>query len=104
MLALMNKVFETKHKNVSNAYDILITLQELYNENKRVVEYELCVLFFSMILKEILSSDNHVIKMINGIRQLDVWGVVLPDCVKVNLILQSLPPSYKLLITNYGFN
>ncbi|XP_031274554.1 uncharacterized protein LOC116133020 [Pistacia vera] len=79
-------------------------LQELYSENPKVVEYELCASFFSMKLREGVPPDDHTIKMINGLGRLDGYGVVMLDRLKVNLILQSIPSSYKLFITNYNFN
>ena len=104
MLASMNRELQTKHENVSNAYDILTALQELYSENPRVVEYELCASLFSMKLREGVPPDDHTLKMINGLGRLDGYGVVMPNRLKVNLILQSLPPSYKPFITNYNLN
>lgn len=42
MLASMNKELQIKHENMQNRYYILVALQELYSENSRVIEYELC--------------------------------------------------------------
>ncbi|KAJ0013618.1 hypothetical protein Pint_20786 [Pistacia integerrima] len=100
----MNRELQTKHEEVSNAYDILIALQELYSENPRVVEYELCASLFSMKLREGGTSSDHTLKNDQWIRSMDGYGVVMPDHLKVNLILQSLPPSYKPFITNYNLN
>lgn len=55
---------------------------------------ELCDSFFSIKLKEGSPLDDHVIKMIDGIGQLDVYGVVMLNHFKVNLIPKSLSPSY----------
>ncbi|XP_031259921.1 uncharacterized protein LOC116118086 [Pistacia vera] len=104
MLASMNRELQTKHEKVSNAYDILTALQEFYSENPRVVEYELCASLISMKLREGVPPDDHTIKLINGLGRLDGYGVIMLDCLKVNLILQSLPSSYKPFITNYNFN
>ncbi|XP_031255529.1 uncharacterized protein LOC116113513 [Pistacia vera] len=86
MLASMNRELQTKHEKVSNAYDILAALQELYNENPRVVEYELCASLFNMKPREGVPPNDHTIQIINGLGQPDVYGVLMPDCVKVNLI------------------
>ncbi|KAJ0007915.1 hypothetical protein Pint_29706 [Pistacia integerrima] len=104
MLASMNRELQTKHEEVSNAYDILIALQELYSENPRVVEYELCASLFSMKLREGEPPADHTLKMINGLDRWMDMGWSCRDRLKVNLILQSLPPSYKPFITNYNLN
>ncbi|XP_031256364.1 uncharacterized protein LOC116114366 [Pistacia vera] len=95
MLASMNRELQTKHEKVSNAYDILIALQELHSENPRAVEYELCASRFSMKLREGVPPDDHTIKMINELGRLDGYRVLMSYRLKVNLILQSLPSSYK---------
>ncbi|XP_031283942.1 uncharacterized protein LOC116142663 [Pistacia vera] len=82
----------------------MLTLQELYSENPRVKEYKLCATLFGIRLREGLSPDDHVIKMINILGRLDAFGIVMSDSLKVNLILQCLPPSFKPFITNYSLN
>ncbi|XP_031270332.1 uncharacterized protein LOC116128720 [Pistacia vera] len=74
MLASMNKELQAKHEKVSNAYDILTALQELYSENPKVVEYELCASVFSMKLREGVPPDDHTLKMITGLGRLDGYG------------------------------
>lgn len=89
---------------MQNTYDILVALKKLYGKNSRVVEYELCATLFEMRLREKMSSNDHIIRMTNILRQLDIYGVIITDKVKVNLILQSLLNSYKSFITNYNMN
>lgn len=48
MLASMNKELQIKHENMQNRYYILVALQELYSENSRVIEYELCATIFKI--------------------------------------------------------
>ena len=104
MLASMNRDLQMKHENARSAFDIIVALEALYGENSRVEEYNLCASLFNMKLREGLPPDDHVIKMINHMTQLDVYGVIMPDRLKVNLILQSLPYSFKPFITNYNLN
>lgn len=57
-----------------------------------------------MRLKEGMPLNDHIIKVINILGQLDVYGVVMPDKLKLNLILQSLSSSYRPFIMNYNLN
>ncbi|XP_044486298.1 uncharacterized protein LOC123211556 [Mangifera indica] len=104
MLASMNSELQTRFENVKSAYEIITTLRQLYSENARVKEYNLMTSLFNMRLREGISPDDHVIKMINKAGELQVMGTDLPHNVRVSLILHSLPPTFKPFITNYNLN
>lgn len=100
----MNKNLQTKHKNIKNAYNIIIALQELDCENSQINTYELCSTLFGVRFREGLPLNDHIIKMVNILRQLDVYRVVISKKLKVNLILQPILYSYKPFITNHNLN
>ncbi|XP_044495617.1 uncharacterized protein LOC123218288 [Mangifera indica] len=58
----------------------------------------------TMRLKEGISPDDHVIKMINKTGELQIMGTDLSYNFRVSLILHSLPPTFKSFITNYNLN
>ncbi|XP_031278331.1 uncharacterized protein LOC116136803 [Pistacia vera] len=89
---------------MESASEIMIHLQELYGENSVVKQYELCSTLFTMRLREELAPDDHVMKISNIIGQLHTLEIVMPYSLEVNLILQSLPPSFKPFIKNYNLN
>ncbi|XP_031253397.1 uncharacterized protein LOC116111341 [Pistacia vera] len=100
----MNAELQVEHEKIESANEIMIHLQELYGENSVVKQYELCLILFTMRLKEGVAPDDHVMKMSNIIGQLRTLEIVMPHSLEVNLILQSLPPSFKPFITNYNLN
>ncbi|XP_031253463.1 uncharacterized protein LOC116111419 [Pistacia vera] len=102
MLASMNAKLQVEHEKMESANEIMIHLQ--YGENSEVKQYELCLKLFTMRLRDGLASDDHVMKMSNIIGQLHTLEIVMPHSLEVNLILQSLPPSFKPFITTYNLN
>ncbi|XP_031270533.1 uncharacterized protein LOC116128916 [Pistacia vera] len=104
MLASMKAELQCWHEKMQSANGILLALQELYGENSMVKEYESCLTLFTMRLTKRVSPNNHVIKIINIIGQLRTLEIVILDSLEVNLILQSLPPSFKPFITNYNLD
>lgn len=79
-------------------------MQSAYGENLLVVKFDLCATLFKIRLREDVSLDGHIIKMINILEQLNIYRVVIPHKVKTNLILQFLLNSYELFITKYNIN
>ncbi|XP_031252584.1 uncharacterized protein LOC116110520 [Pistacia vera] len=100
----MNAELQVEHEKMESVNEIIIHLQELYGENLVVKQYELCSTQFIMRLREGVAPDDHVMKMSNIIGQLHTLEIVMPHYLKVNLILQSLLPSFKPFITNYNLN
>ncbi|XP_031249689.1 uncharacterized protein LOC116107560 [Pistacia vera] len=100
----MNVELQAEHEKMEIANEIMIHLQELYGENSVVKQYELCSILFTIRHREGLAPDDHVMKMSNIIGQLHTLEIVKPHNLEVNLILQSLPPSFKPFITNYNLN
>ena len=104
MPASMNHELQMWCENVPTAYEIAQSLEELYQDNSRVTQYNLCVSMINQKLREGVPPGDHVIKIINNLTQLEVNGMVFTHQFKVNMILQSLPSSFKPFITNFNLN
>ncbi|XP_044473180.1 uncharacterized protein LOC123201653 [Mangifera indica] len=104
MLASMNSEIQTRFENMKSAYEIITTLRQLYSKNAREKEYNLMTSLFSIRLKEGISPDDHVIKMINKTGEFQIMGTNLLYNVRVSLIFHSLLLTFKPFITNYNLN
>ncbi|XP_031278226.1 uncharacterized protein LOC116136694 [Pistacia vera] len=89
---------------MKSANEIYLALQELCCENSRIRQYELSSTLFGMKLKEGVLLEEHVMKMINIMGQLHAMKIEMPDTLKVDLVLQSLPSSFTPFINNYHLN
>ena len=58
--------------------------------------------FFSCMMEEKSSVSEHVLKMSGYGDRLVQLGVVIPNELGIDCVLQSLPPSYKSFVMNYN--
>ncbi|KAK1626778.1 hypothetical protein QYE76_001093 [Lolium multiflorum] len=81
---------------------------ELMNELKAIFEthaavecYEASKHFFSC-MEEGSSVSEHMLAMTGHAKKLGDLGIVIPNRLGINRVLQSLPPSYKNFVMNYN--
>ncbi|KAK1620792.1 hypothetical protein QYE76_026309 [Lolium multiflorum] len=82
---------------------------ELINELKTIFEthaavecYEASKHFFSCMMEEGSSISEHMLAMTGHAKKLSDLGIVIPNRLGINRVLQSLPPSYKNFVMNYN--
>ncbi|KAK1692240.1 hypothetical protein QYE76_008937 [Lolium multiflorum] len=82
---------------------------ELMNELKAIFEthaavecYEASKHFFSCMMEEGSSVSEHMLAMTGHAKKLSDLGIVIPNRLGINRVLQSLPPSYKNFVMNYN--
>ena len=82
---------------------------ELMNELKAIFEthaavecYEASKHFFSCMLEQGSSVSEHMLAMTGHAKKLSDLGIVIPNRLGINRVLQSLPPSYKNFVMNYN--
>src|SRR5215213_1842952 len=82
---------------------------ELVNELKTIFEthaavecYEASKHFFSCMMEEGSSISEHMLVMTGHAKKLSDLGIVIPNRLGINRVLQSLPPSYKNFVMNYN--
>ena len=73
MLATMNSEFQKQHKNLE-AYDMIIHLKRLYQEQARHERFEVSKALFQSKLAEGNPVGAHVLKMIGYIENLERLG------------------------------
>ncbi|KAK1682290.1 hypothetical protein QYE76_043138 [Lolium multiflorum] len=82
---------------------------ELINELKTIFEthaavecYEASKHFFSCMMEGGSSVSEHMLAMTGHAKKLSDLGIVIPNRLGINRVLQSLPPSYKNFVMNYN--
>ena len=73
----------------------------MFQNQARTERFNISKSLFVCKLAEGSPFSPHVIKMIGYIETLDKLGSELKDDLAVDVILQSLPPSYQPFIMNY---
>ena len=72
-------------------------LKMVFQAHARVERYEVSDKFFSCKMEENSSVSEHILRMSGYHNHLTQLGVNLPDDNVVYKVLQSLPPSYKMM-------
>ncbi|KAK8590262.1 hypothetical protein V6N13_089025 [Hibiscus sabdariffa] len=103
MLATMNSELQKQHENII-AYEMIQNLKEIYEGQACQERYETSKALFQCKMIEGSPVGAHVIKMMGYIQTLEKLGFSLKDELATNLILQSLPDSFKPFVLNFNMN
>jgi hypothetical protein len=79
-------------------------LKGMFQEQSRAERFNTSKALFACRLAEGGAVSPHVIKMIGYIESLEKLGFALPPALAVDVILQSLPPSFEGFIVNFHMN
>ena len=77
-------------------------LKLIFQANARVERYEVSNKFYSCKMEENSSVSEHILKMSGYHNHLTQLGIDLPVESIIDIVLQSLPPSYKGFVMNYN--
>ncbi|KAK8685885.1 hypothetical protein V6N13_124917 [Hibiscus sabdariffa] len=103
MLATMNSELQKQHENMV-AYEMIQNLKEIYEGQARQERYETSKALFQCKMTEGTPMGDHIIKMMGYIQTLEKLGFSLKDELATDLILQSLPDSFKPFVLNFNMN
>ncbi|XP_057996544.1 uncharacterized protein LOC131175879 [Hevea brasiliensis] len=103
MLASMSPELQRQHENM-DSQTIILHLKELFDSKCRNERYEVSRELFRCKMTEGSSVNVHVLKMIGYIEKLGQLGFVMDHELSIDLVLQSLPPSFSQFIMNFNMN
>ncbi|XP_012078997.1 uncharacterized protein LOC105639525 [Jatropha curcas] len=103
MLARMNYELQKQHENMDSRINIL-HLRELFDSQGRSERYETSKELFHCKMAEGSSVSVHVFKMTGYIEKLGQLGIAMDYELIIDLVLQSLPPSYSHFILSFNMN
>ncbi|KAK9024843.1 hypothetical protein V6N11_064749 [Hibiscus sabdariffa] len=101
MLATMNSELQKQHENMVT-YEMIQNLKVIYEGQARQERYETSKALFQCKMTEGTPVGVHVIKMMGYIQTLEKLGFSLKDELATDLILQSLPDSFKPFVLNFN--
>ncbi|XP_030929443.1 uncharacterized protein LOC115955457 [Quercus lobata] len=91
-------------QDVELASDIMLSLKEMFGEQGRFARQETMRKVYNTKMAESTSVREHCLKMISNLNTLEVLGVDIDGESQVDMILQSLPESFKEFRLNYNMN
>ncbi|KAK1610757.1 hypothetical protein QYE76_034430 [Lolium multiflorum] len=83
-------------------HELMKELKTIFKTHAAVECYEASKQFFSCMMEEGSSVSEHMLAMTGHAKKLSDLGIVIPNRLGINRVLQSLPPSYKNFVMNYN--
>ncbi|MCR2847895.1 retrotransposon gag domain-containing protein [Weizmannia coagulans] len=103
MLATMNSELQ-KDLELLEAYDIIASLKEMFQQQARQERYETIKALHSCKMAEGAPVSPYILKMKGYIDHLERLGFPLIHELATDLILNSLPESYDQFVMNFNMN
>ncbi|KAK1610051.1 hypothetical protein QYE76_033724 [Lolium multiflorum] len=83
-------------------HELMKELKTIFETHAAVECYEASKHFFSCMMEEGSSISEHMLVMTGHAKKLSDLGIVIPNRLGINRVLQSLTPSYKNFVMNYN--
>ena len=91
-------------QDVELASDIMLSLKEMFSEQGRFARQETMGQIYNTKMDEGSSVREHCLTMISNMNTLEILGADIDGESQVDMILQSLPESFKEFKLNYNMN
>jgi hypothetical protein len=104
ILASMTNVLQKQCQGLVTAKDMMFHLKEMFGEQNRSARQTAMKNLMSTKMVEGTPVQEHVLKMISFINELDMLGAEMDAKTKVDAILSSLTDSFNQFIMNYNMN
>ena len=91
-------------QDVELASNIMLSLKEMFGEQGRSVRQETIRQIYNTKMAKGTSVREHCLRMISNMNTLEVLGADVNGESRVDMILQSLPKSFKEFKLNYNMN
>ena len=104
ILASISNVLQHQMQNVGLALDIMLSLKEMFGEQGRSARQEAMRQIYNTKIAEGTSVREQCLRMISHLNILEVLGADIEGESQADMILQSLPKSFKEFKLNNNMN
>ncbi|CAA0819392.1 Unknown protein, partial [Striga hermonthica] len=104
ILAYFSNVLQHQHQSMNTAAEMLLNLKELFGHQSRAARQEAMRVLMNMTMREGTPVREHVLAMMAQLNELEVLGAFIYGETQVDIVLQSLPKSFKKFRLNYNMN
>ena len=105
ILASMSNILQHQHQSMPIAYDMMMNLKEMFGDQTCSARQKAMKNLMNTTMVETTPVRDHVLKMIGLLNELEILGAEIDGESHVDdIILQSLPDSYKQICLNYNMN
>ncbi|KAL0400330.1 UNVERIFIED_CONTAM: hypothetical protein Sradi_2376300 [Sesamum radiatum] len=104
ILASMTNEIQKQYDRLEDVPSIMLRMKEVYAVSDRHIRYAATKAFFETKMAEGSSMQSHGVKMLFLVEKLEDLKARLENDTCIDVILQSLPPSYDPFIVNNNMN
>ncbi|KAL0411115.1 UNVERIFIED_CONTAM: Retrovirus-related Pol polyprotein from transposon RE2 [Sesamum latifolium] len=104
ILASMTNEVQKQYDRLEDVPSIMLRMKDVYAIPDRHIRYAAIKAFFGTKMAEGSSVQSHGVKMLSLVEKLEDLKAGLDNDTYIDVILQSLPPSYDPFIINYNMN
>ena len=91
VLASMSNVLQQQHERMLTAYDILLNVKEMFEEQGRAARQIAMKALLNTKMAEGSPVQEHVLKIISHLNELEVLGAEVDGETQIDIVLMSLP-------------
>ena len=88
---------------MATAYDMMMNLKEMFGEQNRAGR-QVAMRVLNIKMAEGTPVRDHVLKMITHLNELEILGAEIDGESRVDIVLMSLPESFKNFRLNYSMS
>ncbi|KAL0394653.1 UNVERIFIED_CONTAM: hypothetical protein Slati_4431500 [Sesamum latifolium] len=100
----MTNEIQKQYDRLDDVPSIMLRMKEVYAVPDCYIRYAATKAFFGTKMTESSSVQSHGVKMLSLVEKLEDLKARLDNDTHIDVILQSLPPSYDPFIINYNMN
>ncbi|KAL0313402.1 UNVERIFIED_CONTAM: hypothetical protein Sradi_5739500 [Sesamum radiatum] len=104
ILASMTNEIQKQYDRLEDVPSIMLRMKDVYAVPDRHIRYAATKAFFGTKMIEGSSVQSHGVTMLSLVEKLEDLKAGLNNDTYIDVILQSLPPSYDPFIVNYNMN
>ncbi|KAL0444283.1 UNVERIFIED_CONTAM: hypothetical protein Slati_2151000 [Sesamum latifolium] len=104
ILASMTNEIQKQYDRLEDVPSIMLRMNDIYAVPDRHIRYAAIKAFFETKMAEGSSVQSHGVTMLSLVEKLEDLKAGLNNDTYIDVILQSLPPSYDPFIVNYNMN
>ncbi|XP_077226464.1 uncharacterized protein LOC143888957 [Tasmannia lanceolata] len=93
-----------QHIGMVTAAEIMLNLKELFEENNRTARLIAIKGLVSTKMIEGTPVRDHMLKMMDFLNELDILGDIIDAETQIDIVLSSLPGSFKEFVMTYHMN
>ncbi|KAH9684590.1 Receptor-like protein 53 [Citrus sinensis] len=104
ILASISVELHKKHRSMETATEIMASLLQMFGQNTHFAREAALKRITDTKMEEGTKVRDHVLKMMDYLNEVEIHGVQINDKSKINMVIESLPDTFKEFKVNYILN